>query len=131
MRDLSVPSAKWVLLFGSILLVTQLARADVIDGEELVDPTRPLFASTENNEEIDLTEIYRNVVPASFEINFIRASSENPIAVINGVQVTLGDIIGGATVAGIGRDTVTLLINGQENEISLYKTSVKSAVIER
>lgn len=113
-------------LFGSAT-----ALADVIDGEDLVDPTRPLFFTNGPAEDVDLTALYRTVVPASFDINFIRASSSNPIAVINNLQVTIGDTIGGATVVGIDRDTVTLLINGEEQIISLYKTSVKSAVISR
>ena len=125
-----MPSCIRVFSLVYLVLLIQSVSADIIDGEELADPTRPLFASAANDE-IDIAEVYRNVVPASFEIDFIRAGSDNPIAVINGVQVTLGDVIGGATVARIDRDSVTLLVNGQENEISLYKTSVKSAVIAR
>jgi hypothetical protein len=120
-----------ILLSMVALLTSVIAQADIIDGENLVDPTRPLFASNRPADEVNLTELYRTVVPASFEISFIRAGDTNPVAVINNLQVTLGDVIGGATVSSIGRDSVTLLINGEERIISLYNTSVKSAVIPR
>ena len=126
MRNLAAYLAMMLALIFSVS-----AYADVIDGEELVDPTKPLFALSESQEPADLTDLYRTVVPASFDISFIRASSENPMAVINSLQVTLGDVIGGATVAKIDRDSVTLLINDEERIISLYKTSVKSAATAR
>ncbi len=120
-----------VLVSVFVLLSSISAVADVIDGENLVDPTRPLFATNQLAEEADLTDLYRSIVPASFDISFIRASSTNPIAVINSLQVTIGDLIGGATVSSIDRDSVTLLVNGEEKIISLYKTSVKSATTTR
>jgi hypothetical protein len=131
MRGLLVRN--WFLLpgLGLALFLSSAANADVIDGEELVDPTRPLFAANSPAEVADLTELYRTVVPASFDISFIRASSSNPMAVINSLQVTIGDVIGGATVSSIDRDSVTLIINDEERIISLYKTSVKSAAATR
>lgn len=110
------------------LLLVSVSFADVIDGEDLVDPTRPL-TSVSDNGGVDLGAVYRSMVPASFDISFIRASSSNPIAVINGQQVTIGDVIGAASVLSIDRSSVTLLIDGQEQIVSLYKTNVKGAAL--
>ena len=102
------------------------ADADLIDGEELPDPTRPLFVSSgDGADNSDVLAMIRNVVPASFDLSFIRAGS-SPIAVINQERVTVGDVIGGATVLGIERSSVTLSINGEERRISLYGDSIKA-----
>ncbi|MFT4863574.1 MAG: hypothetical protein ACI95C_002806 [Pseudohongiellaceae bacterium] len=120
-----------LLTVGIALAISSTASADIIEGEELVDPTRPLMFATSPAAAADLGSLFRNIVPANFDISFIRASSDNPIAVINNLQVTVGDVIGGAIVSSIGRDSVTLIINDEEQIINLYKTSVKSAVISR
>jgi hypothetical protein len=131
MRGSLVRNFTLLLKLSAALLLSYAANADVIDGEELVDPTRPLFSVNNPAEAEDLTDLYRTIVPASFDISFIRASSSNPIAVINSLQVTIGDVIGGALVSRIDRDSVTLLVNDEERIISLYKTSVKSAAVTR
>lgn len=117
-------------LFNALLL-SSIVHGDVIDGEDLVDPTRPLMALTVEDDSVDLGAIYRAVVPASFDLSFVRASSSNPMAVINNQRVTIGDVIGGATVAEISRSSVTLLVNGEERKIGLYDTSVKGAVLSQ
>lgn len=100
--------------------------ADIIDGEELVDPTRPV--SIEHIDDNSLVQdLIRNVVPASFDVSFIRAGSSSPMAVINQQRVTIGDTIGGAQVVEIDRNGVTLLIGDAERRISLYDVSVKAA----
>lgn len=134
MQDSSVcklPS-KFVSGLGVLLVsgLTTLVSADIIDGEDLVDPTRPFFANagSDNNSNLDLI---RTVVPASYDLTFIRAGSSAPIAVINNQQVTIGDVIGGAVVLEIDRSSVTLLINNAERRISLYGTNIKAPVRER
>lgn len=104
------------------------AYADVIDGEDLTDPTRPLvrpLADIEDGD--DFLEQFSSVLPSSFELSFVRASSSSPMAVINDRRVTIGDVIGGAEVIAIDRSGVTLLLNGEENRINLYGSSVKAA----
>ena len=103
------------------------ALADLIDGEELRDPTRPIFVAAESRSDDDVLQIIRNVIPASYDVSFIRASSTAPMAVINSERVSIGDTIGGATVVAIERSSVTLSVNGEERIISLYGESVKSA----
>lgn len=118
-----------VLLSVCIVQVQVQAQAqvqtNVIDGEELVDPTRPLFAGRPNIEGDSVVQaMIRNVVPSSYDLSFIRAGS-SPIAVINQERVTVGDVVGGATVVSIDRSSVTLSINGAEQRISLYDDLIK------
>jgi len=110
-------------------LYANQALAELIDGEEFIDPTRPIFA-TGNTEDSSLAEMIRTVVPASYDLTFVRAGSSSPIAVINNQQVTIGDMIGGALVVAIERSSVTLLINDEEKRINLYG-SIKSPVSVR
>ena len=112
-----------VLIFGG-----NLVYADLIDGEELRDPTRPIFTTGENNTEVQVLDMIRNVIPSSYDLSFVRASSTSPLAVINSERVSLGDVVGGATVVAIERSSVTLSINGEERVISLYSNDVKTPV---
>ena len=119
---------KSVLMMGLLVQMPTLVFADQIDGEELVDPTRPLFFSMapEGEGSAAVMNMIRNVLPSSFEVSFIRASSTSPMAVVNSERVTTGDSIGGASVVAIDRSSVTLSVNGEERRISLYGDSVKS-----
>jgi len=111
-----------------LALATSSVFAEVIDGEDLVDPTRPLGFSVSNNDDDDsFLERFTSILPSSFDVTFIRAGSANSMAVINEERVSVGDNIGGAEVIGIERSSVTLLINGEETVVSLYD-SVKTTV---
>ena len=114
-------------LASLLLLSCQVALADVIDGEELIDPTRPLFISTISSlgGDIDVSGIIANVIPSSWDVSFIRASGSSPMAVVNNERVTIGDTVGGAEVIEIDRNSVTLLINEEERRISIYDTAFK------
>ncbi|MEQ8955006.1 MAG: hypothetical protein RL120_12820 [Gammaproteobacteria bacterium] len=104
------------------------AQADVIDGEDLQDPTRPLVRpSAIRTDDDGFLERLGNILPGSFELSFVRASSSSPMAVINDRQLTIGDVIGGAELIAIDRSGVTLLMNGEETRINLYSSSVKAA----
>jgi hypothetical protein len=117
-----IRSKKFLLV--SVLLATT-SMADVIDGEELVDPTRPFqFAAVSDGASI--LDLIRTVGPSSYDLSFIRAGGDNPIAVINQQQLTIGDVIGGAEVIVIDRSGVTLMVNNEEQRVSLYGVSVKS-----
>jgi hypothetical protein len=111
-----------------VLLAAAPASADVIDGEELVDPTRPLFYNQRStNSDSAVTAMINRVLPSSFDLSFIRLGGNGAMAVINDQRVGIGDSIGGAEVVAIDRSSVTLSINNQEQRISLYDTDVKSA----
>lgn len=118
---------------AAILLALNFSQvfAEEIDGEELVDPTRPFIVELDNDPDEAILELVRTVVPASYDLTFVRAGSSSPIAIINNQQVTIGDLIGGAQVIAIDRSSVTLLINARERQINLYGTSVKAPVEER
>lgn len=108
-----------------LVTVASLARAELIDGEDFVDPTRPLFY-VDNSDVGVVDQIFRTVVPASYDISFIRAGGDSSTAVINNVRVAVGDIIGGAEVILIDRDGVTLLIDDEERRINMYESRIKS-----
>ena len=106
--------------------------ADVIDGEELIDPTRPLLVEQEAVPEEEsggsLLDMFRAATATEFEVTFVRASSRSPMAIVNDQRVTVGDVISGATVVAIDRNSVTMEVDGLQQEISLYTTNVKSPV---
>ena len=101
--------------------------AEIIDGENFIDPTRPFFAIQTSE---TVPDLIRSVIPIGYELTFIRAGSSSPMAVINNRQVTIGDVINNALVVAIERSSVTLLISGEERRIDLYG-SVKAPVSAR
>lgn len=115
-----------ILLTG----VAQFVTADVIDGENLIDPTRPLFFSLSKTVPagVDVSGLISNVSASSWDVSFIRASGARPMAVVNSERVTIGDLIGGAEVIEIDRNSVTLLVNDEETRISIFDTALKSQV---
>lgn len=114
------------------ILCAPAAVADVIDGEELMDPTRPLIvereAPVEEEEGDSLLNLFRAAVPTEFEVTFVRAGSGSPMAIVNDQRVTIGDVISGATVVAIDRNGVTMEVDGLQMEVSLFGNSVKSPV---
>ncbi len=122
-------SEKVGFLLMLVLLAAAPASAEVIDGEELVDPTRPLFYNQRSSTDSDsaVTAMINRILPSSFDLSFIRLGGNSAMAVINDQRVGIGDSIGGAEVVAIDRSSVTLRINNQEQRISLYDTDVKSA----
>lgn len=120
--------SKITLLVSALLATTSMA--DVIDGEELADPTRP-FQFTAVTDDTSILDLIRTVVPSSFDLSFVRAGGDNPIAVINQQQLTIGDVIGGAEVIVIDRSGVTLRTNNEEQRISLYSVSVKTNAVSQ
>lgn len=118
------------LVIALCLLATSVSNADLIDGEELVDPTAP-FRVSESGADAFVEDLIRNVAPSSYDLSFVRAGGETPMAVINQQQLTLGDVIGGAELIAIDRGGVTLRINNEEQRISLYGVSVKSNAVSQ
>jgi hypothetical protein len=55
----------------------------------------------------------------AFRLQGIIYSSTSPSAIVNGQRVNAGDQVDGATVVGIGRTTVTLLIKGERRTFQL------------
>ena len=118
-------------LATAALVMTNQVFAEVIDGEELVDPTRPFTFNVVGDDQNDFLDRFLDVLPSSFEVTFVRAGSSSSMAVVNDQRVTVGDVIGGAEVIAIDRSGVTLLIDGEERQIRLYGTNVKAPAIAR
>lgn len=99
--------------------------ADLIDGEELNDPTRPFGRS--------LTTFVPAPTSSSrnFKVSFIRAGGESAVAVVNDERVAVGDLVDGALVTAIERDQVTLLISNVKVNVRLYQNSLKTAVSDQ
>ena len=130
MRGSSVFSIRNIINLLVSVLLAGASMADVIDGEELVDPTRP-FQFTAVNDDASILDLIRTVVPSSYDLSFVRAGGDHPIAVINQQQLTIGDVIGGAEVIVIDRGGVTLRVNNEEQRVSLYDVSVKSNTVSQ
>lgn len=113
-----------IMLFVSVLLAST-SMADVIDGEALVDPTRPFQVTAVDNGNL-IVDLVRTDVLSNYDLSFVRAGGDHPIAVINQQQLTIGDVIGDAEVIVIDRGGVTLSVNDEEHRVSLYGVSVKS-----
>ena len=99
-----------------VTVIAPMTYADRIDGEELVDPTRPYGISDE-------TPAPR--ASRRYEVQFIRAGGDGPVAVVNNKRVGVGELVDDAMVLAITRDRVTLLINGQEVEVRLNEGITK------
>lgn len=74
------------ILTSVCALIANATYAEIIDGEEFVDPTRPFYANANTNPDL-VSELFRTVIPASYDLTFVRAGSSSPIAVINNQQV--------------------------------------------
>jgi|TARA_B100001971_G_C17706453_1_gene294309 hypothetical protein len=123
---------KTAIAFISVAFCLPLG-AEVIDGEDLVDPTRPFYSvsSTAATDSGPVT-LSGAVSSGGFEVTFIRASSTLPLAVVNDERVTIGDLIGNAQVIGIDRGGVDLLIEGtEERRVELFSESIKETVDDR
>lgn len=57
--------------------------------------------------------------PSSLVLNGIMYIEKNPKAIINGMVVTEGDVIGGATVTSITQNNVMLKYNNNDNKVEM------------
>ena len=114
-----------MLLITALVQVSQ-SIADVIDGEELVDPTRPFYLESSGQPEQLPEQLSSVVAPGSFDVSFVRIGSSSAMAIVNSQRVTIGDVIGGATVIAIDRGGVTLMVDEQEQRVNMYRSDIKS-----
>ncbi len=118
-------SCFWVLLHGAAV------QAEIIDGEELRDPTRPADATLPRNGQNLLTGLFNNaagLLGSGYTVSFIRAGGSEPVAMINEQLVKAGDMIGDVEVVAIHADSVSLRVNGVVQRVSSFDASVKSRV---
>lgn len=101
------------------------AFAELIDGEELRDPTRPFFFEVADEPGIVFDSVVLpNRSSGSYAVTFVRIGSSSSMAIINEQRVSLGDKIGDATVVSIDRSGVTLMVDDQEQRVNLYNTDI-------
>lgn len=63
---------------------------------------------------------------AGLRLQGIRSDGRGRLAVLNGKAVRVGQDVGGATVTGIGRDSVTVSRDGRSSELKLAGRDVKT-----
>lgn len=120
-----------------VLLVTAVSgQAEMIDGEDLKDPTRPMGISASMESEgsgrglgslvSGLLGGATELLNGGYTVSFIRAGGTDPVAMINDQLVRAGDRVGEAEVVSIDRDRVSLRIDGEVREIMGFDSSVKA-----
>ncbi len=144
-------AAVWML--GVLAMVgAGVVSADLFGEEELRDPTRPVSVRVAADGSFlfglmdalggfgdglrggieDLGRLgagaLEGIVSTGYNVSFIRTGGERPVAMINEQLVGPGDVIGEATVVNIEADSVTLLVNGQEQRVSSFVAPVKVRV---
>ncbi|MES3007222.1 MAG: hypothetical protein V4751_05570 [Pseudomonadota bacterium] len=144
-------AAVWMM--GVLALAgASVVSAELFGEEELRDPTRPVsvrvaadgsflfglmdalggFGNDLRGGIEDLGSLgvgaLEGIVSTGYNVSFIRTGGERPVAMINEQLVGLGDVIGEATVVNIEADSVTLLVNGQEQRVSSFAAPVKVRV---
>lgn len=120
-------------LFALVFVFAQSVQpvsAEVIDGEELKDPTRPadapLLVAAERDFLPGLFGPASNLMGRSYTVSFIRAGGREPVAMINEQLVKAGDMIDNAEVVAIDADSVSLRIDGVIQRVASFNNTVKS-----
>lgn len=131
MRPVWQGRASWWLLTLALSPLGSSAFAEMIDSEELKDPTRPSGAATLPQGSalasglaglLDTSGLFSK----DYSVSFIRAGGAEPVAMINQQLVSAGDKVGDAQVLAIDSDSVSLRIDGEVRKIMSFSSSVKS-----
>ena len=114
-----------LVTFSSLVLAQSVTVT--IDGEVFRDPMQPPWAILPSMNTVEVVP-ERETLLNSLQLSFVRSGGLTPIAVINGTQVTIGDLIEGASVEDIRPGEVVLVINGEERVLSRIAQSVRTPV---
>lgn len=118
-----------MICFQRIILTGIVLCSPYTYAEQLVDPTRPeLYKSTSNVTSPQTPE------GSHYEwvLNSTLLSSRQQLAIINGIQLAVGEEINGAIVKRIKHQQVTLSYQNEIITLSLHKTfisQIKSATV--
>jgi hypothetical protein len=94
-----------------------------IEGEILTDPTKPILSSTPvRGEPTPKPETIQQL----FTVGFVRASEKAPIAIVNGMQVSIGSVVDGAEILAISATGVELEIEGERQSVAAFGSVVKT-----
>lgn len=120
-RYLSKPGA----LMACLLLCcsTMAAVVEDVDGEELRDPTAPLYPAGRE----DSAGEQAGLPTGSLRLSSILIRPNQRIAVINGRQLSVGDQVGSARVVSIETDVVTVESAGSRRQLRLHANSIKQS----
>ena len=113
---------KQILVLLSSMLVALTCNAEMVGNEELLDPTAPLKRVSASSA---LSFLPGNM-PERFELSSILIRSNVRVAVLNSQRVSEGDKLGSAEVLKIDKESVTLVVGGENKVIKLYEHSVKT-----
>jgi len=108
------------LVSGALLAAN--SQAELVDGEELIDPTAPFLLEVESAEPV--TNLFATL--NSYELNSILIRDDFRVAVINSKRVKEGELIGSARVVSIERGKVTLDLDGEERVLNLHGAPIKT-----
>lgn len=108
-------------LLVSILLMSGQSFAELVDGEELIDPTAPFLL------EVDSAKPAVNIFATinNFDVSSILIREDFRLAVINSQRVREGEFVGSARVVSIDESSVTLNIGGEIRVLSLHGAVIK------
>lgn len=95
--------------------------------DELPDPTRP--ANYFKAEPIEIQDLPEHQV--EFKLTAIRISPEDRAAILNGVLVHPGDLLGTARVVTIDPDAVTVEYEDRRIIIPLYTRKITKTLVKR
>jgi len=98
------------------LLCSTLAYSDTwrYEGELLKDPTKPPVVVQKRSVSTKKETVYR--------LSYVIASNDRLRAMVNGKNVTVGDLVDGAKVVSIEAQSVTLSVAGQRRVLTLNQT---------
>ena len=114
---------KFVFVSLLVCMTSQFAMAELVNGEDLIDPTSPL------------NKVDQSLLNSGAQIGFarpaLRVSSilirgETKIAVINDQRVEAGDQLGSAKILSVTPAFVSVEIDGEVEDLYLYQNSIKS-----
>ncbi len=94
-----------------------------VDGEILNDPTKPILSSSPTRgEPTSKPETSQQL----FTVGFVRASELAPIAIVNGMQVSIGSVVDGAEILAISATGVELEIEGERQSVAAFGSVIKT-----
>ena len=124
MSRLSVtrPMKVELLLLVTLVMLAATARAELVNGEDLIDPTAPFLLRADSNSPLlNVFATFNN-----YEVSSILIRPNLRLAVVNSQRVRVGDNIGNAEIVNIEQDRVTINLEGETRELMLHGGSIKT-----
>jgi len=103
-------------------IISQLAwsqSGSTLELEVLRDPTRP---AAQRDHAAGAAAAQESAAP-SFHLSLVRVGGDEPLAIINGRALRVGDEINNAIVLAINSGTVTLWLDGAQHQLQIWRDS--------